>query len=262
MDYMKTNKQAWEEAFEHRGDWCGDLTERLQSEELPFLNDMLKEALRALDLQGKTIAQFCCNNGRELFSAMRLGAKEGYGFDIAENMIAYASDIARETKLPCTFLACNILDIGAEYDGKLDLVFFTIGAITWFKDLRALFSAVSRCLKSGGTLLINDYHPFVNMLPLPGEEGFDPNDKNRVACSYFRTDPWLEQNSAGYMSGHTNKHTFVSFSHTMGNIISAAAAAELRIVSLRESDRDVGMTDAYDGKGFPLSYTLRADKAA
>ncbi|MCB7062323.1 hypothetical protein [Enterocloster citroniae] len=36
--------------------------------------------------KGKTISQFCCNNGRELFSLIQLGAKDGVDFDIAENL--------------------------------------------------------------------------------------------------------------------------------------------------------------------------------
>ena len=262
MDYIKGNKQAWEEAFEHRHEgWCGDMLRRLQSEELPYMNEMLKTALRSLKLKNKAIAQFCCNNGRELLSAMQLGAKAGYGFDIAENMIAQANEVAKQAKLNCTFTARNILEIGDEYNETFDLVLFTIGAITWFEDLEALFSAAARCLKPGGVLLLNDFHPFVCMLPLPDEDAFDPNATNRVVYSYFRKDPWLEQNSGGYMTHHQNSHTFTSFSHTMGSIVNAAVAAGLQIQALQEFDTDIGMTDVYNGKGFPLSFTLTAKKA-
>ena len=263
MDYFNTNKQAWEEAFEHRHEgWGDDMAQRLGSEELPYLQECFRQALRDLDLKGKSIAQFCCNNGREILSAMQLGAAKGVGFDIAENMIEHGRKVARQAKIPCEFAACNIMEIGAEYDGAFDLIFFTIGAITWFQDLEALFQVAARCLKPGGTLLIHDFHPFINMLPLPGEEPFDPEKPDRVAYSYFRAEPWLEQNSGGYMSAHQNSHTFTSFSHTMASIVNAIIAAGLRIGFLREFDFDVGITDAYEGKGWPLSYILRADKPA
>jgi SAM-dependent methyltransferase len=263
MDYFQSNKKAWEEAFEHRQEgWGDDLAARLKSETLPFMNPMLRETMQTLSLRGKTIAQFCCNNGREILSAMQLGPKAGVGFDIANNMVEKAREAAKEAKLPCSFRACNILEIGAEYDGAFDLIFFTIGAITWFEELPALFQIVSRCLKPGGRLLLNDFHPFVNMLPLPGEEEFDPESPDRVAFSYFRAEPWLEQNSGRYMTNHLNAHTFTSFSHTMGNIVTSIVDSGLRIVSLREFDRDIGMTGAYDGKGFPLSYILQAEKPA
>jgi SAM-dependent methyltransferase len=263
MDYIQGNQLAWEEAFDHRhAGWGDDLVGRLQTETLPFLNPMLRQAVQSLDLMGKAVAQFCCNNGREILSVMGQGAASGTGFDIAENMIAFAREAAEKAGIPCKFQSCNVLEIGAEYGEAFDLVLFTIGAITWFEDLEALFAVAARCLRPGGLLLINDFHPFVNMLPLPGEEAFDPVETNRVAYSYFRTEPWLEQNSGMYMTAHRNAHTFTSFSHTMGSILSAVAAAGLRVVSLEEFDQDIGMTDAYDGKGFPLSFILRAAKPA
>ncbi len=261
MDYFRSNQAAWEEAFDHRTEnWCENMGERLQNETLPYLNPMLAIALQTLDLRDKMLAQFCCNNGRELFSAMQLGARAGVGFDIAANMMEAARGIAAQTGIACKFETGNILEIGAEYNGAFNLVFFTIGAITWFQDLEALFAVAARCLKPGGTLLINDFHPMINMLPIPGEDAFDPEHTDRVAYSYFRTEPWLENDSAGYMTGHRNSRTFTSFSHTMGSIINALAASGLYVTSLEEYDRDIGIADAYNGKGFPLSFTLLAVK--
>ena len=261
MEYTNENKQAWEEAFDHRHEgWCDDIPTRLKTDDLPYMNPMLQDALKGLDLKGKTIAQFCCNNGRELLSAMQLQAKDGYGFDIAENMVAFANDMAHKAQLPCTFIATDILEIGEEYDAAFDLVMFTIGAITWFEDLKALFGVVSRCLKPGGMLLINDFHPFVGMLPIPGEEQYDENDLHRLAYSYFRKEPWIEQNSGGYMAGHKNTHAFTSFSHTIADMINAAIFSGLTIADLKEYDQDVGIADAYNGMGFPLSFTLKATK--
>jgi SAM-dependent methyltransferase len=177
-------------------------------------------------------------------------------------MIAQAREAARQAGIPCEFVACNILDVGAEYDVVFDAVFFTVGAITWFRDLRALFAVAARCLKPGGALLIEDFHPFINMLPLPGEEAFDPASPDRVAYSYFRGEPWLEHNGAGYMTDKETTHTFTSFSHTLSDILNAAIASGLNVVSLREFDFDIGMTDAYNGKGWPLSFILQAQKPA
>ena len=64
------------------------------------------------------------------------------------------------------------------------------------------------------------------MLPIPGEEQYDEHDLHRFAYSYFRKEPWFEQNGAGYMAAHENSHTFTSFSHTMADIVNALIAAE------------------------------------
>lgn len=62
----------------------------LQSEHLPFLHPDIVRVVEGMAFQGKTVAQFCCNNGRELLSLMQLGAERGFGFDLAENLIAQA----------------------------------------------------------------------------------------------------------------------------------------------------------------------------
>ena len=264
MNYVSNNKAAWEEAFDHRHpNWGERNFKRLKDEELPFLTPGIREELLKLDFNGKSVAQFCCNNGREIMSLMQLGAKNGVGFDIAENIIAQAKDTAKLAGIEnCEFEACNILDISSEYHNSFDFIFFTIGAITWFEDLTLLFDKVTKCLKPGGLVLINDFHPFENMLPLPGDDCFDGNNINKFAYSYFRKEPWVENEGMGYMSVRYSSKTFTSFSHTMSAIINGLADNGIKTVRLSEYDYDIGLTDSdvYNGKGFPLSFTLIAEK--
>lgn len=262
MDYIKSNKAAWEEAFEHRQqNWGDDNYERLMNEKLPFLNADVARELIEIDLKGKTIAQFCCNNGRELLSMMQLNPRHGVGFDIAENIIEQAKDTARKANIPnCDFIAADILEIDESYCNKFDFIFFTIGAITWFKDLSPLFKKVAECLTPNGFMLINDFHPFMNMLPLPGEEEFDEAHLNRTAYSYFRKEPWIENNGMGYMTAQYESKTFTSFSHTLSDIVNSAVTAGMAIKKLDEYNYDVGMTNVYDNKNYPLSFILIAQK--
>lgn len=262
MDYIKNNKAAWEETFEHRRPNWGDVNYKiLMSEKLPFLiADVICE-LEKTDLKGKTIAQFCCNNGRELLSMMQLNPSYGVGFDIAENIIEQAKETARKANIiNCDFVATDIIDIDESYYNKFDFIFFTIGAITWFKDLTLLFEKVSKCLKSKGILFINDFHPFMNMLPLPNEDGFDEKNLNRITYSYFRKEPWIENTGMGYISPQYESKTFTSFSHTLSDIVNSIITAGIAIKKLNEYSYDIGMTNAYDSKGYPLSFILLAQK--
>ena len=262
MDYIQNNKAAWEEAFEHRKPgWGENNHERLLGEHLPFFCADVARELEAVDWSGRAVAQFCCNNGRELLSLMQLGAKSGTGFDIAENIIKQAEYTAQKAGISnCRLHACSILDIDQRYSNRFDFILFTIGAVTWFKDLNPLFRKVSDCLKPGGTLLIHDFHPVMNMLPMPGEPEFDGQDLNRITYSYFRNEPWIENEGMGYMSEQYHSKTFTSFSHTMADIVGAVSAAGMRVEKLREFDYDVGLTDAYDGRGLPLSFLLTTEK--
>ena len=262
MDYINNNKAAWEEAFDHRHPGWGESNhERLKNEHLPFFHPDIVKELETMDFTNKTVAQFCCNNGRELLSLMQLGPKLGVGFDIAENIIGQAAETAEKAGIHnCQFVACNILDIPEQYEGQFDFIMFTIGAITWFEDLGLLFGKVSRCLKPGGILFIHDFHPIMNMLPMPGEPDFDGDHLNKIAYSYFRKEPWIENEGMGYMSEQYASRTFTSFSHTMSAIINGISGAHMSVLKLNEYDYDIGLSEVYDKKGFPLSYLLIAQK--
>jgi ubiquinone/menaquinone biosynthesis C-methylase UbiE len=265
MSYIETNKAAWEEAFDNRKlNWGNDNHIRLKNGNFEFFDSDMKTELRGMDFRGKTVAQFCCNNGRELLSLVLDGAVTyGVGFDIAENILEQAKETAKKAGITnCEFVNCNILEIPERYYNKFDFIFFTIGALCWFKDLTTLFEKVEKSLKIGGTLLINDGHPFVNMLAMPGEEGFDPNNPNRFAQSYFKKEPWISNSGMYYMSGEYESKTFTDFSHTMSDIINGISANGMKTIKLNEYDYDVGQvgSDILDGKGIPISYILVAEK--
>lgn len=131
-----------------------------------------------------------------------------------------------------TLLQLIFYDIDESYYNKFDFIFFTIGAITWFKDLSLLFEKVSKCLKSNGLLLINNFHPFMSMLPLPNEDGFDGENLNRIAYSYFRKEPWIENSGMGYMTIQYESKIFTSFSHTLSDIINSIINAGMNIIMM------------------------------
>lgn len=263
MDYIYSNKLAWEDAFENkRPGWGENHCELLAGQTLPFFNKDVITELKEIDLAHKAIAQFCCNNGRELMSAMQLNAAFGVGFDIAENFIQQARQIAAEVgQTNCEFVACNILEIDEAYHNKFDFIFFTVGAITWFEDLNLLFDKVAKCLKPQGKVLINDYHPFMNMLPMSGEDCYDPENLNRVTYSYFKSEPWVENNGMSYITPEYHSKTFTNFPHTMSGIFNAMIRAGIFIKKFNEYSYDVGLADEYEGSGFPLSFILLGEKA-
>ena len=263
MKYTETNKQAWEHAFDNRKEGFGDKDfAKLENNPLAFLDDTIMGELSKINFKGKSVAHFCCNTGRELLSLMSLGAERGVGFDIAENIIAQARETTTKAEISsCEFVACDILKIPDKYHNQFDVILITIGAICWFEDLTLFFNKVAKCLKPSGIVMLYEIHPFENMLPMPSDDEFDENNLNRFTFSYFRNDPWIENHGMTYMTGLTESKTFTSFSHTMGSIINSMVVNDLYVTSLNEYDEAVsGMTDLYDGKGFPLSFVMTAEK--
>lgn len=261
MNYMKANKEAWEEAFDHRRDgWGEDVVENIRRRPDFYINPTIKSVLDQAQLASKKIAHFCCNNGRELLSIVQYYGAEGTGFDIAENLVSQGNRSSGELGLSCDFIAENILEIGPEHYQSFDIVLFTIGAITWFQDLEALFKVVSLCLKDKGMMILHEIHPVMNMLPLPGEEGYRSDIPVVLEHKYFTEEPWLETSGMGYISGEYESKTFTSFAHSMSEIVNSILKSDMEIKLLNEYDYDIGLSDAYEGKGLPLSMLLVSAK--
>ena len=264
MDYIQQNKKAWEEAFENRrDDWGSDIVERIRTKDFAFFNDDMAGVLGRHSFAGKKIGQFCCNNGRELLSLAHSGkAGECTGFDIAENQVAFSREKAAELKLDCRFVATNILDIGVEYREAFDFALITIGALCWFRDLDRFFGVVSRCMKEGATLFINEQHPVCGMLGLPGEDNFNAAHPTELVNSYFEKE-WRDNSGATYLTGKERiSEMFISYSHSFGDIFSALLKNGLAIREFHEFDYDI--SDSFgqlDHRGLPLSYILAAGKS-
>ena len=258
--YIEGNKAAWEEAFDNRDvSWGADIVERIQKEEYAFFNEDTKKVLQAIDTEGKKIGQFCCNNGRELLSLVKSGkASKGIGFDIAENQVAFANEKALELNLPCEFEAVNIYDIDDRFKEQFDIVIITIGALCWFRDLKRFFAIVSKCMKPGAVILINEQHPCTNMLTTEGEDLYDPEHRIECRYSYFEHE-WIGNEGMYYMTlKNYHSKTFTDFTHSMSEIVSGMCESGIVITGFQEFDYDIsgGFTDI-NHSGYPLSMIIQ-----
>ncbi len=260
-DYISNNKLAWEEAFENKKpEWKDDYYKLLNGTYFYMVEPSLTKEIVLRDFKDKHIGQFCCNNGRELLSIMQLGASSGVGFDIATNIIDQANYNSKKSGYNCEFIACNILEIESSHYNTFDYIFLTAGSLCWFENPSALFNVVYRCLKTDGVLIINEIHPFTNMLPFPGEEKYDASHLNRIQYKYFNNDPWIGNSGVSYMSKQYESKTFTSFTHTTSKIINSVIDSGLTLSKFDEHEVDVGGAKVYNEMGYPLSYTLVAKK--
>ena len=261
--YIEGNKAAWEEAFDNRdASWGADITERIQNEDYPFFNEETKAVLKQIRTEGAVIGQFCCNNGRELLSLVKSGkAKQGIGFDIAENQVAFANEKAKELGLPCEFEAVNVYDIDGRHREQFDLVLITIGALCWFDDLDRFFAVIAKCMKPGAEILINEQHPCTNMLAQEGDEPFDPAHRTECVYSYFEHE-WTGNGGMYYMTKKSYRSkTFTDYTHPMSEIISGMCSNGIVVTGLQEFNRDIcGAFGGIDRQGFPLSMIIRGKK--
>lgn len=262
-EYYKGNKEAWEEALQNSNIDFGEKdSKRLKEEKFPFLHTDFITKLEEYDFRGKTIGQFCCNNGRELMSVVKnMEAKEGIGFDIAENIVSQANHNAEQADINCVFYDENILFIGSEFNERFDVVLIMIGTLCWFEDLKEFFAVAARCLKPGGVILIQEIHPATNMLAVKGEDVYDENKPMNISWSYFKEEPFVDNYGMSYIAGEQyESKTFVSFGYKMCDVINGLSSNGFRIDYCNEYNYDVGGEfSVLDGKGYPLSFIMSAN---
>jgi len=264
-NYSEKNREAWNEAASvHKKNRKVDYTVLFKNKNYSMLDTTLSSLLNKISLSGRTVAQLCCNNGRELLSIVNTMGASGVGFDISDEFIAEANAIAKSTNLDCRFVRTDIYDLNTEYDNTFDLILFTAGALTWFHDLGRLFELVGRMLKPEGYLVIYEIHPFTNLLAWKDEPVYEAANPYKIVYRYFRNDPWVSDTGADYIGKTTYKSkTFTSFAHKLSDIITAIGSNEIIIKELTEYPHDVSaaLESLEKDKIVPLSYTILGQKS-
>jgi SAM-dependent methyltransferase len=240
-ELREQNKLSWNGAVgahdSHRGDLAGYLRaggSTLFPEELELLGD----------LEGKSLAHLQCNSGGDSLSLALRGAAVT-GVDISEEAVSSARRLSAEAGISAGFERADVydwLEEATRRGRRFDAVFSSYGIVCWLPDLEAWARGIAAILKSGGRFVLVDFHPAADM--------FD----ERWACA--RAYPsggeplLLEEGVGDYVAGSTggltpagfvegvrtfeNPHRCHLFRWGLGEVVTALAAAKLRIVALKE----------------------------
>lgn len=263
-DIFEGNRAAWNQATAyHQRARNRSLHVGFQDPEFTTLkrkrDEAVNERLKQIDLTGKAIAHIPCNNGRELLSLMRLGAKEGVGFDISDAAILEAEELARIAKANASFVRTNALEIDEAYNGYFDFIYISQGSLQWFPDLNDYFSVISRLLKKDGRIIIFEIHPFKYFF----ENGFTFQEQNfDKLTSYFETGPNHYPKGLDYFGNveYESEECFW-FMHKMSDVIAAILHHGIEIEDFAEYPFDLDGTPNPDVEGkLPFSYLITAKK--
>ena len=261
MDIRKitqANKASWDASAPHHKDsdsWK-ILVKQVSKPGFSTFDATMTDLLGNLDLSGKSVVQVGCNNGREVLSLAAFGAESCLGIDQSQAFLAQARDLAKIAGSDAQFVAADIYDL-PEGLPRFDVALITIGVLNWMPDLPAFFRAVAGLLRPGGTLLIYETHPFMEMFDPESDTPFVPVE------SYFRKAPFVEDSVISYdgKTGETGA-AFYWFIHTLADIFTACLAAGLTIADFREyphSNREVAY-DIYQDHApqIPMCFSLIA----
>ena len=194
-EFTDANREAWDEvAPMHEKANQSQLLDAFSDPEYNALDDHCLDRLKEVGIAGKSVAQICCNNGRELLSLKNLGAGRCVGFDASAAFIEQAIELAKVSRhTDVEFVTTDIYEIPPDKAGPYDIVMSTVGVISWMPDLSGFFEVIGRLTKAGGHIFIEETHPVLMMY----EEG-DGAEPSYLKYSYFKDDPWVETKGLDY----------------------------------------------------------------
>ncbi|MFJ3369525.1 class I SAM-dependent methyltransferase [Pseudomonas sp. NPDC086251] len=258
---IASNRDAWNDSARHhkdRPEWQAQLSGVVQAN-FSCLDDTLTGLLEQVGVDGKDVVQLGCNNGRESLSLFALGARSVVGVDQSEAFLEQARELASRSPHAPQFIEADIHQLPRELQGRFDVALVTIGVLNWMPDIGEFFRHVAQTLKPGGSLVVYETHPFLEM--------FDPEaaDPYRPTSSYFRREPFVQNEPIVY-EGKVEQPSSPSywFVHTLGAIFTGALDAGLHISHFKEyphSNREE-LYDRYQEQQaqLPLCFTWVAVK--
>ena len=260
---IASNKDAWDQSASlHKTTetWAA-LLRSVGNPRFSCLDPTITGLLQDLGVAGKDVVQLCCNNGRESLSLYGLGARSVVGVDQSRAFLQQARELADVSPHSPEFIDSDIHHLPPRLHARFDIALVTIGVLGWMPDVAQFMRHVASTLKPGGSLVMYETHPFL--------EVFDPRADNPLlpASSYFQREPFVLQESIVYEGlGEQAGPTSYWFLHTLGDVVSAAIGAQLQISHLQEyphSNREE-LYDQYEHQPaqLPLCFTLTAIKRA
>jgi SAM-dependent methyltransferase len=235
------------------------------------LSDVVRfDVPRLGDIEGQRGIHLQCHIGTDTLSLHRLGAAMT-GLDFSLESIAIARRIATDARADVTFVEAGVYDAPAAVGGGFDFVYTGIGALCWLPDIRGWAQTVAGLLRTGGRLLLREFHPMMwavddartdaLVLRYPYFEQAEPDTFE---------DPGTYVDTANTFGRNESR----SWNHGLGEIVTAVLEAGLELTMLVEHDsapnealpgmmrRDADgewRLKEY-GERLPLSYTLQAVK--
>lgn len=179
-------------------------------------------------VNGKRLLHLQCHFGMDTLSWARLGA-EATGVDFSPKAIALAQSLSNELQIPARFICCNIYDLPSHLDEQFDVVFASIGVLTWLPDLSRWMQIAARYVKPGGFLYLADGHPFTWIFD-------DDSAEMKLRYPYFQTGAtaWQEAGSYADRTAVLETTTCYQWQHTMGEIVTEVCRSGLQLEYLHE----------------------------
>ncbi|WP_435744775.1 class I SAM-dependent methyltransferase [Microbacterium sp. PMB16] len=200
-----------------------------------YLSDVIRQDLPVLEaflpdntVAGLDLCHLQCHIGTDTVSLARAGATVT-GVDFSRPALDVAAQLARRTGVAATWVETDVLDARAAVDGEFDIVYTSIGTITWLSDLDRWAAQIAALLRPGGTFFIRDGHPALYALD---EEAATLTTR----YPYFgngRAQQWDDDSTYVGDGKVEHPHTF-EWPHPLSEILGSLLRAGLRLLHFDE----------------------------
>ena len=267
-DALDVNRAWWDGAAAvHGGDSVYDTEALIAGAD--WLGEEERAALAASvgSVSGLDVIHVQCHIGFDTISLARRGARV-VGLDFSPAALAKAEQLARRAGVEATWVQADAARIAADLHGRFDLAYATIGAICWIEDISAWMWSIAHTLRPGGRFVLVEIHPLLTMVA--EAEGFSLDFPYAFdGPRHFNEPGTYADPTAELPSSET-----VNFAHSLGETVTAAIGAGLRIDSLTEHldtskspcppivprEADGRYRLRLDGQPLPTLFTLLATK--
>lgn len=244
-EQSQRNKKAWEyRAYEFWNKRYGSPNQKAKQILKSPINCLKKHKSYFDQFEGVKIANLCGSNGRKAVPLALLGAKVTV-FDISEENKKYALELAACANTTINYIVTDIYDIDLnKYGGYFDLLYLEGGILHYFGDNDKLMSILYRLLKTGGKIILSDFHPSGRCILSNGE------------VEYFDTE--LKSGDVAYKGFFDEKEQsdFPDVSiclYTLSDIINSIISAGFKLLKFDEHR-------GWNNENIPWEFTLLAAK--
>ena len=179
------------------------------------------------EISGREVLHVQCHLGMDSVSLARLGARVT-GVDFSPVAVARAAELAERCRVEVEYVEGDSTDLPGSLSGRFDLAYATIGVLCWIADLDAWMTSVGSTLRPGGRLVLVDLHPLFQMIETPEPLALD------FPYAYSGAHAFEEAESYAGVSAETGTGRNVNYAHSLGEVVSAAVRAGLRVDVLHE----------------------------
>jgi SAM-dependent methyltransferase len=211
----------------------------------------VREAVGAV--AGLDVLHLQCHIGFDSISLARRGARV-VGADFSPASLEKARALARRCGVDVEFVEADATKLPVELHNRFDLVYATIGVITWIEDLRAWMRSATAALRGGGRLLLVDIHPLFGMVASVNPLRFD--------FPYANDGPRAFDEPGSYAGAELEvaATATIEYGHSLAEVVNAALEAGLKIQRLDEHlEADFDPRGSFLAREDDGRYRLRVD---